>query len=170
MPEPISDEEYWANRLKASWDTELHHSVFKCSIEKWRKIEDAHRVLLADTIGMEESVLDAGCGYGRLLSLLPRKWKGDYLGVDLSPAFIEFASKRYPKSEFVVGDLRNLPAEATRKKFDWAVVISIRPMVIRNLGREEWDKMESQLLSVASRILVLEYDTEFKEIIQRSEQ
>lgn len=158
MVEPINDPLYWKQRLTDA--KERHHSIFKCDLERWKRIEEKHKKILAETIDNLTSVLDAGCGYGRLLTLLPEHWYGDYVGVDLSPDFIELAKQEHPTVPFFVSDLRSLFFfnEATHRKFDWAVLISIRPMVRRNLGDAEWEKMEKELKRVAKNLLFLEYD------------
>ena len=52
-----------------------------------------------------KSVLELGCGTGRLLAALkPRRG----LGIDISPAMIRQARKQYPGLEFQVGDMENL--------------------------------------------------------------
>lgn len=154
MTEPVLDTSYWKERLERAPKDAPHHAVFRCSAELWRRIEEKHRQILTQEIKPGDSILDAGCGWGRLLDLLPR-WDGRYLGVDLSPDFVEKARWLHPTREFVVGDLRRLDFPDT---FQWAVLISIRPMMRRNLGEEEWSKMESELRRVAKRLLFLEYD------------
>ncbi len=154
MSEPILDPAYWAKRLAEA--KELHQSIFRCPLDRWQRIEDKHRQILANRIGPMDPVLDCGCGYGRLLTLMPSIWKGRYLGVDISPEFVALAERNYPTHNFVIGDLRDL--SWVKDKYDWAVLISIRPMVIRNLGYEVWDQMERQIRNVANRLLYLEYD------------
>lgn len=154
MTEPINDPTYWKQRLATA--QERHHSVFKCDKERWLRIEAKHRQILAETLHPEQTILDAGCGYGRLLDLLPRDWRGYYFGVDLSPDFIDLARREHPRNHFRVADLRMVPVPSGT--FDWAVLISIRPMVRRNLGDDEWTKMEIELKRVANRLLFLEYD------------
>lgn len=166
MSEPISDPAYWRGRLEASHPDTIHTAVFRCPLERWKAIEESHRRILATTIGPNDSVLDAGCGWGRLLDLMPPEWSGYYLGVDLSSDFIEKAKPRavHHHREFVVADLRELrdflECKGSREGggFDWAVLVSIRPMVKRNLGDAEWTKMEVELRRVARRLLYLEYD------------
>ena len=157
MSEDILNPSYWRRRLETA--DHLHHAVFRCPRDEWERIAEVHRGILADRIGPTDSVLDAGCAWGRMLDLLPRDWRGLYLGVDLAPAFIETARRTYPRRAFIVSDLRNL-RETPDRAFDWAVMISIRPMVRRNLGGDEWAKMESELRRVARRLLFLEYDVD----------
>jgi cyclopropane fatty-acyl-phospholipid synthase-like methyltransferase len=163
MTEPILDPQYWKQRLDAAH--ELHHAIFRCDKARWERIEDKHRLLLAEHIRPGQSVLDCGCGWGRLLTLLPNEWCHDlhshYLGIDLSPDFINLALAQYGitrRRRFQVADLLNLPVESKHWNYDWAVLISIRPMIRRNLGDEAWDKMEKNIRKVANRLLYLEYD------------
>jgi hypothetical protein len=160
VTEPINDPAYWRVRLAKA--DPLHHAVFKCPTERWRAIEAKHREILARLIAPGDSVLDAGCAWGRLLNLLPSEWYGYYLGVDLSPDFVAKAREDHPHRDFRVLDLRDLvgvePAGDSGGKFEWAVMVSIRPMVRRNLGDEAWEAMERELRRVAKRLLYLEYD------------
>ena len=155
MTEPILDPSYWEQRLRTA--AELHHSVFRCPLDRWLRIEAKHREILAKLIKPDDAILDAGCGYGRLLTLLPTDWRGPYLGVDLSPALIAKARELHPRralNHFVVADLLNLPGG----NWDWAVLISVRPMVRRNCGDEVWAEMERELRRVARKLCYLEYD------------
>lgn len=167
MTEPILEPDYWRKRLADA--RERHHAVFCCPLGTWQAIEAKHREILTRHIKPCDSVLDAGCAWGRLLDLLPDHWKGTggYLGVDLSPDFIALARKEHPDYVFRISDLRAIDnrlddndtsPNALCLKFDWAVLISIRPMVKRNLGDEVWAAMETELRRVAKRLLLLEYD------------
>lgn len=185
MTEPILSTDYWRHRLaQAQTAGELHHAVFRCPLDRWQRIEAKHREILARHVKPTDHVLDAGCGYGRLLDLMPEDRQradeddvGYYVGVDLSPDLIREAKQRYEKiSEwllpgeeglnkirFHVGDLRDLsPLFPTnwrpRDGFDLAILISIRPMVRRNCGEDVWAQMERELRRVARRLLFLEYD------------
>jgi SAM-dependent methyltransferase len=55
-----------------------------------------------------QSLLDVGCGDGRLCSLLG-DWAGRYVGVDLSEQAIAFAQAFNPGREFVVGFASDIP-------------------------------------------------------------
>ena len=73
-----------------------------------------------------KSVLDVGCGYGRLLEFLADNllYEGDYYGIDIMPDFILEAILNYGskyKSCFLTGDF--LERDWNSEKFD--VVISL---------------------------------------------
>lgn len=155
-PEPILDPSYWQSRLTVQGRDERHRAIFITPKENWDAIAEAHRKILAQHVHPEHSVLDAGCAWGRLLDLMPADWRGFYLGVDLSPDFVELAKREHPERPFAVGDLRHL--DLPDDTFDWAVLISIRPMVRRNLSDDAWDEMEKELKRVARNLLFLEYD------------
>lgn len=165
MTEPILDTNYWKRRLEQAKRRHIHEAVFRTSLTNWQAIEEAHRKILAATIEPQDSVLDAGCGWGRLIDLLPQKWEGNYLGVDISPDMVELAQKEHPNNVFHVSDLITDQefCESWVKagfKFDWAIMISIRPMIKRNLSSEAWDRMEENLRICCDRLLFLEYDSE----------
>lgn len=55
------------------------------------------------------SILDVGCGPGHLLKYLRSlKYMGSYLGIDLTPTFINFAKKHHEEKNFELGDVRDL--------------------------------------------------------------
>jgi len=166
MPQDILNPAFWQEQLHGA--EHLHHAVFHCPPEKWQRIEQRHREILAEHIQPADSVLDGGCAWGRMIDLLPPSWQGTYTGVDLSPDFIDMAKANYtPVDEahnvplFYVDDLRNdlhyLTHHIPQSKYDWAIVVSMRRMIIRNLGDEGWDLIQHQLFNVAKRILMLEY-------------
>jgi len=159
VTEPISSPEYWRQRLELARAGHLHHAIFKTPLANWQAIEAKHRTILARTIQPTDSVLDAGCGWGRLLTLMPETWKGRYLGVDLSPDFIKLARQAHFHRSFVVGDLRSLNFIPDGEVYDFAILISIRPMVRRNMGDDAWQQMEAELRRVAKKLLFLEYDS-----------
>lgn len=153
--EPICDPGYWKSRLDTC-DGELHRSLFNGSIDQFQVIVDHQRETLREEVLRDDSILDAGCAYGRLLDILPSHWSGNYLGVDICPDFIDIARKMHLGREFVVGDLRKLPDDWT-KKFDLCIVSSVRSMIIRHVGIAAWMAMEQELLRVSHRILYLTY-------------
>lgn len=164
MKQDIFNPEYWRDRIKdvdRKWKGELHKAVYLTSLEDWRAIEDRHREILAQHIKPTDSVLDAGCGWGRLVDLLSKKWTGVYLGVDISPEFIAMAKDYHPEKVYIVHDLQRLNGTLYKgelQQFDWAVCISIDKMVERNVGEDTWELILNNLRKIAKKILLLQYD------------
>jgi len=156
LMEPIDDPRYWKDRLDNA--RSLHHAIYLTNQGDWDRIEAKHRQILKATIEPNDSVLDAGCGWGRLLTLMPGNWIGRYLGVDHSPDFLELARKQHPFRTFVQSKLEQLPF-GVYQGFDWAVLISIRDMIRNNRGQEAWDNVETELRRCVKKILYLEYDS-----------
>jgi len=74
----------------------------------------------AEKVKSGDSILDLGCGNGRLLEALKGK-DIKYLGVDNSSELISLAKNNYPAQKFIVGDilaLKNNP-EITEKSYDF---------------------------------------------------
>lgn len=156
-PQPILEPSYWRNRLAQA--KSLHHSIFMCGDSDWQRIEAKHREILQRHIKPEDAVFDAGCGYGRLVDMLPKDHRGEYLGVDLSPDFVNLARQNHPRKQFFVCNLLEPGWDSyLANDFDWAIMISMRPMLVRNLGGDAWDRIREKVLQVADRILYLEYD------------
>ncbi|TDT14456.1 methyltransferase family protein [Ilumatobacter fluminis] len=79
--------------------------------ERWARMEAAGVSIHgeADFIGRYEpsSVLDAGCGTGRVAIELARRGV-DVVGVDLDPPMLEAAREKAPDLEWVAADLRTV--------------------------------------------------------------
>lgn len=67
-----------------------------------------------------EPVVDVGCGPGHVTAYLADAG-ADALGIDLSPAMIDEARRRFPGGHYQVGDLRRLSRPATSSA--WAAVL-----------------------------------------------
>ena len=166
-PQDIYNPQYWRNRLKKTTEADRHKAVFITGIDNWKAIEAAHRKILDRLILPGENILDCGCGWGRLLELLPKRWFGEYVGIDLSPDFIKLATDKYPDHNFYEGPLEIILPQITdtmnlsdpnSQRFDWAVMISVRPMIRRNCGDKVWDEIEKLVRPMTRRMLFLEYD------------
>lgn len=154
MKLPVDTPQFWKGRIdRAARDGKEHYSVYLAHQASWDHIAEIHKgILQRETPGFK--VLDAGCAWGRASEWLTAE---QYTGVDLSPDFIAIAKKKYPNKTFSQTDLRHLPFRG--RHFDIAFCISIRAMVIGNLGQDVWDEIETELRRVADKILILEYET-----------
>ncbi len=65
-------------------------------------------------------VVDAGCGPGHVTAYLA-EGGADATGIDLSPAMVAEAERRFPEGTYQVGDLRRLSRPATSS--GWAAVL-----------------------------------------------
>jgi ubiquinone/menaquinone biosynthesis C-methylase UbiE len=98
-------------------------------------------------------ILDAACGYGRASDFFTPDV--DYIGIDLSSTLITEARLLYPNRSFLHCNIDQTPF--LDKYFDWAIAISLKEMVIRECGQNDWDLMEKELRRVAKNVMFLEY-------------
>ncbi len=93
------------SRLKSYQNSFAEHGESPKSLQ-WSSYKAAavrYEQLVADLNIENKTILDAGCGMGDLLPYLYSKSVNfDYLGVDITPNFIEIARKRYAGSTFEV--------------------------------------------------------------------
>lgn len=69
-----------------------------------------------------DSILDVGCGNGRLLENLSNR-NINYLGVDSSQELIHLAKVNYPNNNFQVVDILNL--ESIKQKFNLVISVAV---------------------------------------------
>lgn len=151
MPKAVDTIKFWKKRIETS--VSEHYSVYVAHEELWRAINAIHEKIMDKHIPKDALVLDAGCAYGRWSP----KFK-NYIGLDFSPDFIDIARQKYPKKEFYVASLEKIPYP--NKHFDWAIVVSIKNMIVSNCGEEAWKKMEKELKRTCKQVLLLEYGDE----------
>lgn len=77
--------------------------------------------IFANYYNPKSTVIDLGCGNGRLLQFLNKIGYKSYLGIDFSSGLIEHARKLFPKNKFSVGDFSNF---SSKKKFDAIFLIA----------------------------------------------
>ena len=76
-----------------------------------------------DKIKDRDSVLDIGCGSGKILQAIGNK-KIKYLGIDKSNGLLDFAKKNYPTFDFKKGDIFNL-GDVAGIEYDWVFCIAV---------------------------------------------
>lgn len=154
MIKAVDKPEFWKERIaRAAAEGREHYSVYLTHKTAWDEIERIHSTILAKEIPIHSSVLDAGCGYGRMSAYFPEH---TYTGVDFSPDFIAAAKLRHPEKDFIVGELEHLPFDD--KTFDFAFCVSIKRMIVDNCGEQAWRAMARELLRVAKKLIILEYE------------
>ena len=84
--------------------------LYAAKLEQYRRI-------LSRLIQPTDSVLDVGCGYGSLLSVIG---ECDYTGVDLVSSFLDEARWRHPGHRFITTDVMRLSGQ-----YDWVVGLGI---------------------------------------------
>lgn len=149
---PVDKKEFWLDRIERSKKSHIHHSVYGCNLNLWQALERHHIKLIKENIEEGDRILDAACGYGRISKFFETD---QYVGVDFSPDFINIAKSIFPNKKFLVADLKSLPFKD--KEFNCVIGISIKAMIVRELGMDEWEKMESELRRVSKKIILLEY-------------
>ena len=90
------------NLKQPVWETENYYT--KAHIENLDLANPGIRILF-DLAKKIENILDLGCGDGSRLSLLSKNGTG----IDISEKAISLAKKKFPKLNFVVGNLEKLP-------------------------------------------------------------
>lgn len=145
----VTEDSFWAERLKKAGNN-YKFSVYETSELDWIKINEAHEYLI-DQWKVGGKVLDAACGFGRWSEKFD-----DYTGVDISQTFIDKARELYPNKKFICADIhRGLPFKD--REFDWAVCVSLKDMLIREMGEEYWSSCLMELKRVSKKVLILEY-------------
>lgn len=83
----------------------------------------AHAAWIAEQLSVPSRILDMGCGPGLYTQALAERGH-QCVGVDFSPASIEYARQRSadcdPKPEYILGDIRNY---RSNQKFDCIIMI-----------------------------------------------
>lgn len=93
--------EYWATVGAAGWVA--HKEIFDAELAAF-----GDAVLDAIQPGPGDHLLDVGCGTGTLLELAVARGATG-VGIDISPAMIEAASRLVPAASFLVGDAQTEP-------------------------------------------------------------
>lgn len=144
---------FWRERLASA--EQIHHSVFRAPQNMWERIGERHRHVLSVFSGPFRfaSILDVGCGYGALLDLLPKGWKGAYTGIDLSPDMVVRARTLH-KQMFRVYDIR----QPYGFRYKFAIMRSFRKMVQTNCDAEVWRCIQANVEACSEYQLYLEYE------------
>lgn len=148
----IVDPAYGIERLRLVKNTRTAHSVeYDVSESQWERIQGIHKSIILEVVPEESSVLHVACACGLLANAVPDR---AYEGVDVCRELIRFARGLNPRTNFhVVEDYRSLPFP--ERTFDFAVVRSFDGTIKRQLGFGYWRQVETEILRVADRLIIL---------------
>lgn len=105
--------------LKAPFLYEFTQNLFWKKGKRLEFIENDIRIFPGSKI------LDIGCGTGLLYKTLKQHdIDVDYVGLDLNPSYIEFATNQYPKAKFFCSDVANL-SQIINEKFDIIIILNV---------------------------------------------
>lgn len=155
----VTNPDYWRDRMYGAFASgERHRLMFNGSVEQFNEVESQQKKALR-AIRRGQSVIDVGCGYGRLPELLRvQGWTGRYVGYDVSPDLVGVARKWWPDKSthsFHVADLINSPPVPSSRA-DWAVALWIKTMLANSGMLPEWDRIEEWMGRVAHQVLVID--------------
>lgn len=98
---------------------------------------------LTEQVKNNDSVLDAGCGNGRLLKAFEKK-KINYTGFDNSKELIKLAKQNFPEEKFIIDNTVEI-SKISDKSFDWIFSIAVlhhipgqklKIKALQNLGKK----------------------------------
>jgi len=101
------------------------------------------------TVRDSEKILDIGCGTGEFSVFFKPE---NYTGIDIEPAYINYAKKNY-QGKFLLGDATRLPF--SENSFDRAVILGVLHHLNDSLCHKIFIEMKRALNSGA-RILIME--------------
>jgi SAM-dependent methyltransferase len=117
------------------WDRAAHSKSFGHPVN-WDMVR---RFLAPDS-----SILDYGCGYGRVCGLFRDKRYGSIVGADSSPAMIDLARSRFPGIDFRLVESSSFPFE--EGTFDLVLLFAV-------LTSAPADADQTTIVSGALRVL-----------------
>lgn len=154
MREPVLDPRWWKGRIE-SCGGDLQRAQYDGNADAFSVCHRRHMDALRNSVNPEDFVLDAGCGYGRFLTLVHESWTGRYVGIDSCPEFVQIAKVLYPTRTFLICDLRDMPPH-WGDQFDVAVCIWLKTMLMDNGLDSEWDRIYAELRRVAKRVVAID--------------
>jgi len=148
--------EFWRERLKSADNPKM--AMWYCvgedrDIRRKSQMSAVRNALKEYEHIPKLKILDAGCGVGELIPLLPVWDSIEYTGVDISPDFINVCRSEFPDKHFTVGNLRSL--HYPDNHFDICIAISVQGPIQRNVGYDAWNVIERELLRVAGVVYLL---------------
>ena len=155
MKNVYDDKEFWVERVRqAKLRNDPFYSVFRSGPVVWSGIINNRISVIREHIDVKESIMDAGCGFGWLASMIPNK---KYVGVDQTPALLEYGKELYPNIVLVKSTLQNLPFPDDT--FDWVVCSCVKEKIVEAeqhglIEEGRWSKIEDEFLRVSKAAII----------------
>lgn len=167
MENLYDDQEFWAMRVaKAKEDGVPHLSLY---VGEWESRVEARKKVVEKYIPPDQTVLDAGCGYGWMSQEIPNP----YCGIDQSHALIEYGKELYPDVELYCTKLEDLDISIALSKyfggspttFDWVVCSGLKWSILEceksgSMEKGKWERIESNLRSITKNLIIWPQSTE----------
>ncbi len=102
-----------------------------------------------------QSILDVGCGRGKLMSLINIRQRFVSVGLDIFRPYLEEAMKRSAYSDCVLCDVRKMPFQ--EKSFDIVLCLN----VLEHIDEEEGIRLIADLEKIARRQVVVSAPIDF---------
>lgn len=146
----VSHDGPWEN-WQERWSDEKVDNVWgqKLRNKEWR-MDPAYKLIADKCKEHGVSVVDLGSGGGLQYAAL-KEYVGeiDYIGIDITPRHVQFASEMFPEVRFEEGDAANLSFED--KAFD----ISLIRHVIEHHPKEKAEQILNEAFRVAAKCVLI---------------
>lgn len=136
--------EYWQ-----AAGTDTAHREHESRFVRADVFAEQERALLATLDGLEfKSVLEVGCGFGRITRLVSERWpEASYTAIDLSAERLASAQRKAPNVEFIQTTIQGYK---TRRK--WDLVLAVETLM--HVPGGEVEQVIERLLAMTRKHLV----------------
>jgi ubiquinone/menaquinone biosynthesis C-methylase UbiE len=89
-----------------NYDLAMANAIGSPSLEAFESQGDGHfKLIKNEGLKNNMTIYDLACGSGRTASAFVRNvWKGNYIGADIIPKFINYSKNKYPEFNFLLND------------------------------------------------------------------
>lgn len=132
----MNKKNFWASSV-IKWEKQRYDSVFSDFIYSSLQYRQKYLSFLISQIPSGSSVVEIGCGTGRLYKTLINKMQINYTGFDISPEAIEIAKQNHPEANWLcreIDDIKNLNADyvISAGLLDWIDQEKIKKLLRQN--------------------------------------
>lgn len=162
------NKDFWVDRVRyAKSRNQPNLSVYKVSRPHWDNIVRVRVEALNKFIKTTDKIVDFGCGYG----WLSQEITNPYVGVDQTPALIEYGRHLYSGVDFLESRLQDgLPFEDGSFDVAFSSCVKFGILECEELGempKGRWASIEKEMLRVAKTAIIFSsYGNEY-EVLER---